>query len=87
MKLKIKLQPRASKNEIIGFIEGMLWLRLTAPPVENKANIALIEFLADQLHIRKSEIQLVSGTKSRIKTIEINGFIEPEIISRIKGDK
>jgi uncharacterized protein len=86
MKLKVKLQPRASINEIIGFKEGMLWLRLTAPPVDNKANIALIEFLADELNIKKSEIQLVSGAKSRIKLIEINGITEPEIMSKIKGE-
>ena len=85
MKLKVKLQPRASKNAIIGFKEGMLWLRLTAPPVENKANIALIEFLADELNIRKSEIQLVSGAKSRIKTVEIIGITESEIFSKLKG--
>ncbi len=73
-------------NEIIGFKEGMLWLRLTAPPVDNKANFALIEFLADELNIDKSDIQIISGAKSRIKLIEIEGITEPEIMSKIKGE-
>lgn len=84
MKLKIKLQPRASKNEIIGFRDDMLWLRVTAPPVENKANAACIELLAKRLAIRKSAIQIVAGDKSRIKTIQIEGLSEPEIFAKIK---
>jgi uncharacterized protein (TIGR00251 family) len=83
MKLIVKLQPRASKNEIIGFKEEMLWVRLTAPPVENKANMALIEFLADELNIKKSNIRLISGGKSRIKTLEINGITESEFICKV----
>jgi len=84
-KITVKLQPRASKNEIIGFKEGMLWLRVTAPPVENKANIALIELIAEELGIRKSAIQLVAGDKSRIKTIKIEGVTETEIYAKFKG--
>lgn len=85
MQFKVKIQPRASKNEIIGMRDGMLWLRLTAPPIENKANFALIDFLANQLSLRKSEVRLVSGAKSRIKLIEIDGITESDFSNKVKG--
>jgi hypothetical protein len=85
MKLTVKLQPRASKNEIIGFKDGKLWIRVTAPPVNNQANQALIVLLAKKLEIRKSAIQLIAGVQSRIKIIEIDGVTEPDIYTKLKG--
>jgi len=85
MILTVKFQPRASKNEIIGFKEEKLWIRVTAPPVDNQANEALIELLAEKLEIRKSAIRIIAGTQSRIKTLEIDGVTEPELYAKLKG--
>lgn len=70
----MRVTPNASKSEIIGMDEeGVLRIRLQAPPVEGKANKELVKFLAGVLGIKKKEISILSGEKSRIKTIEILG--------------
>jgi len=70
---RVRVQPRASKNEIVEMQEDALKVRISAPPVKGKANKALIGFLAKQLGVKKSEIEIVSGHTSRIKTIQIVG--------------
>ena len=69
--LKIKVQPNASKNEIVGMWQDMLKIKVTAPPESGKANQACIELLARQLGIPKSSIRIVKGLKNREKNIEI----------------
>ena len=71
MLLKVKLQPRASKIEIIGLVEDSLKIRVTAPPLENQANQQCIKVLSKFLNIPKSDIILKSGSKSRNKTFDI----------------
>ncbi|MFA6424153.1 MAG: DUF167 domain-containing protein [Candidatus Magasanikbacteria bacterium] len=71
-KLKIRVLPRSSKNEVIGKMsDGTLKIKLTAPPVDGKANDALIKLLADYFNISKSKIKIVSGNTSKNKMIEI----------------
>ena len=70
---KIKVQPGAAKNEILGVQEDALKIRINAPPVKGKANRALIDFLAEKLEVRKSEIEILSGHRSRIKKIRVLG--------------
>ncbi len=72
--LKVHVTPRGSKNEITGFRGDVLCVKVTAPPVDGAANSALIKFLADYLNIKKSQITLVSGEKSREKSFEILGM-------------
>ena len=66
--IKLKISPNASKNEIIKS-ETEVKVKITAQPVENKANKALIEFLSKQLKISKSNIEIVRGETSKEKTI------------------
>jgi uncharacterized protein (TIGR00251 family) len=78
LRLCVRLTPRASRNGVDGLIAGadgnlMLQLRLAAPPVEGAANKALVAYLADTLGLRKSAIRIVSGEKSRIKLMELDG--------------
>jgi uncharacterized protein (TIGR00251 family) len=72
--LSIRIQPRASKNEIITTAGGRLKIRLTAPPVDGAANEALVKFLADTLSIPKSHVEIVSGHTSREKIVRITGI-------------
>lgn len=72
--INIHLQPRASKNEIVGIHGDSLKVRLTSPPVEGAANSHVIEFFAKRLGIQKSNITIVSGEKSRHKTLKIEGI-------------
>lgn len=70
---RIKVQPGAAKNEIVGVQEDALKIRINAPPVKGKANRALIDFLAEKLQVRKSEIEILSGHTSKIKKIKVLG--------------
>lgn len=65
--LRIWVQPNAKKTEISGVIEGKLKVRISAPPVDNKANECLLKFLLNSLSLKKSDIELVKGEKGRDK--------------------
>ncbi len=83
--IRLYIQPRASKNEIIGIHGGTaLKIRLTSPPVEGAANSACIEFLSNVLGIRKSQVEILSGQKSRIKQIKLTGISLQEAEDLIK---
>ncbi len=82
--LKIHVIPRSSKNEIIGWRNDILCIKITAPPVDGAANSAIIKFLADALKIRRSQLELVSGEKSREKSIRIAGLTGSEVRSILK---
>jgi len=78
--LKLLVQPRASKNELAGLHNDALKLRLTTPPVEGRANQAVIAFLAKRLHLPKSALTIKSGQQSREKQVVISGC--PEALAR-----
>ncbi|MBM2838880.1 MAG: hypothetical protein HW415_1505 [Deltaproteobacteria bacterium] len=84
--INIHLQPRASKNEIVGIHGESIKVRLTSPPVEGAANSHAIEFFAKKLGIQKSKITIVSGEKSRHKTLKIEGLTKSETASSIGLD-
>lgn len=76
----MRLQPRASRDEILGWNdEGTLRVRVMAPPVGGAANAALIRLLAKRLGVAKSNISLVSGVTARNKIVEIEGVTEATI--------
>ena len=77
--LLVRVQPRASKDEIAGEINGALKIRLRAPAVEDRANEALVEFLAELLKTPKSAVRILSGDRSRTKRIEIHGVTRQQI--------
>ncbi|OGQ35506.1 MAG: YggU family protein [Deltaproteobacteria bacterium RIFCSPHIGHO2_12_FULL_43_9] len=74
VRLSLYLQPRASKNEIVGFFEDSIKIRIAAPPVENEANIELINFLSGLLKIKKQSISILHGAKGRRKVVDIIGI-------------
>jgi uncharacterized protein (TIGR00251 family) len=75
----VRVQPRASKDEITGEIAGAIRIRLRAPAVEGRANEALIEFLVQLLKTPKSAVRILSGERSRIKRLEIRGVTKQQI--------
>lgn len=75
----VRVQPRASKDELAGEMNGALKIRLQAPAVENHANDALIEFLAELLKTPRSAVRILSGDRSRIKRIEVRGVTGQQI--------
>jgi hypothetical protein len=75
----VRVQPRASKNEISGVVEGALKIRLQTPAVEDRANQALCVFLAELLKRPKSAVRILSGERSRTKLVEIFGVTAAEV--------
>jgi uncharacterized protein (TIGR00251 family) len=69
--LSVRLQPRASQNEIVGIQDDYIKVRLTAPPVDGKANTSLLQLLARHFGVAKSRVTLESGASSRQKRIRI----------------
>jgi uncharacterized protein len=65
--------------------DGAIKIRIAAPAVENAANLALVEFVANQLGIAKRSVRIVSGEASRRKVLEIEGVTDEAIAERLKG--
>ena len=72
--LSMRVQPRASKNEIVPMTNGGIKIKLMAPPVDGAANEALITFLAAKLDVSKSQVEIVAGHMGREKIIRISGL-------------
>ena len=81
----MKLQPRASKNEIGEALGDELRIKVTAPPVDAAANQALIELLAETLDCSRGQVQLLRGQTSRHKVIKIHGLAVNVILRLLAG--
>jgi uncharacterized protein YggU (UPF0235/DUF167 family) len=71
MKCNVRIKPRASRSKVEKTDDGYV-VYVTEPPVENKANTALVEALSDYLDVPKSRIRIVAGLKSKNKVVEIS---------------
>ena len=79
--LHLHVQPRAAANGLAGIQGDVLKLRLTTPPVDGKANKAVIAYLAKLFHLPKSALSIKSGQQSRMKTVTIRGADEQQLRS------
>jgi uncharacterized protein (TIGR00251 family) len=77
----VRVTPRASRDAVEGEYQGALKVRLTAPPVEDRANDALRRLLAARLNVPVSAVRIVGGEKSRNKQIAIAGVTRAQVIS------
>jgi uncharacterized protein (TIGR00251 family) len=82
----VRVQPRASRDEVVGEMDGALKVRLQAPAVENRANEALCEYLAALLKMPKSAVRILSGDRSRIKRLEIRGVTKQQLLGLLTQD-
>ena len=82
--VRIVVQPNAKKTGVIGFHDGMVKLAIAAPPVDGKANKEVVGYLAKFFSLRKSEVQLVSGERSRKKLCTLGSLKENEVRRRLK---
>lgn len=78
--LALHCQPGAKKTEVQGEHDGRLKIRLAAPPVEGKANDALVAWLSKLLRINRSHIELLAGDLSRLKRVKVSGVTAKEIL-------
>jgi|GEM_PF-613265 len=75
MKLTVKVTPRAKQNKIAGWNGDVLRVHVTAPPVDGKANKALVDFLSDEWGVAKSSIKIIKGEIAREKVLEVPGNV------------
>ncbi|MGD8513808.1 MAG: DUF167 domain-containing protein [Deltaproteobacteria bacterium] len=81
---RVTVQPRGSKNEIVGLQGDALKIKLTAPPVEGAANRMCVEFLAKSLKVRKSDVKIIQGHSSRAKKVLVRSANRDSIQSLLR---
>ena len=81
--LRLHIQPGARKTEIAGLHGEALKIRLAAAPVDGKANACLIEYLARQLGVAKSAVELISGDTSRAKRVRVGGVSADAVTAKL----
>jgi uncharacterized protein (TIGR00251 family) len=86
VELRLRVQPNAARNELAGFSEGVLRVRVAAPPVRGKANQELIAFLARKLGLSKGDLTILKGHTSRNKLIFITGLTREGLNQRLSAD-
>ena len=82
----VRIHPRARKNAITGVVGDALKLALTAPPIEGRANQAVIEFFADLFAIPRSSVTIASGETSRNKIVRITGLRRTAAEQKLAGN-
>jgi uncharacterized protein (TIGR00251 family) len=83
VKLHLFIQPKSSKNEIVGIHDNKLKIKIKAPPVEGKANEELVEFLSDVFAIPKRQVEITKGDTGRNKTVILHGLSEADVRAKI----
>jgi uncharacterized protein (TIGR00251 family) len=81
--LPCMIQPRSSQNKIVGLYGELLKIKLTAPPVDGKANAALIKYLSKVIDVPRGTMTITSGLTSRRKTVRFTGINIEDLINKI----
>ncbi len=82
--VEVKVTPRASRDEITGMSDGLLGVRVTAAPVDDAANKAVVKLIAKRAGVAKGRVRIASGARGRRKRIEIEGAGREEL-KRLMG--
>jgi uncharacterized protein len=80
VRFSVRVQPRASRNEVSGLHGDAVRIRLTAPPVDGAANEELVKFLAEIFNVARRDVSIVAGESSRSKIVEIHGITERAVL-------
>ena len=83
VKIAVHVSPNAKHNQLIGWREDVLWVKIAAPPVENKANNMLMDFLANLLDVPLSALIIKSGESSRVKILSVEGLSKEDILKKL----
>ncbi len=83
-RIRVRLTPRSARDELAGWQDGELRVRVTAPPLEGKANAALERLLAKVLGLPKTSVRVVAGARGRTKTVAIEGLSQDEALARLQ---
>ena len=85
VRFEVRVVPRASRAAIVGVHAGALKISLTSPPIDGAANEALIELLSDALHVPKRVVRIERGTRSRSKSVSVEGVSADQIRALVPG--
>jgi uncharacterized protein len=83
--IAVKVVPRAASDEIVGWLDGALKVRVMAPPQDGRANRALEALLAAALHLKKNAVAVTAGSGSARKRVAIQGLTHEEIVRRLEA--
>lgn len=84
-RVAVRLVPRASRDEIVGFEGETLRVRVTAPPVAGRANAALTRLVAKRLGVARGAVRVAAGQSSRQKVLAVDGLTTEEVRRRLEG--
>jgi uncharacterized protein len=87
VRFSVRVQPRAAHSEIVGLHGDALKVRLSAPPVDGAANVALVELLADALGVPRRCVRIISGAASRGKVVEVDGVNVEKILRLARASR
>ena len=83
VRLKLKVIPNARRNQVVGWRDGLLTIKLTAPPVEGKANRELVKFIAEVMGVSAADVEILRGETSRSKSVSVLGVTAQDARQRI----
>lgn len=84
VRFRVKVQARARRKKIAGVHDGALQVRVNAPPLEGRANRALVELLAGRLRVPRSSIKIAAGERSPLKLVEVAGLDAAAVLERLR---
>ncbi len=83
MFISVRVSPNSTRNEVVGFNDGVWQVKVSAPPIKGKANKELIAFLSEILGVGRSSLSIIKGHTSRNKLIAIDGLTQAEVMKRL----
>ena len=83
VKISLRVYPNASRNEMVGFTDGILRVKISAPPIKGKANRELVIFLSRLLGVGKDSVNIIKGHTTRNKVVAIDGLSREEVMKRL----
>ena len=82
-RISLRVYPNASRNEMVAFADGVLRVKIAAPPIKGKANKELIAFLSRLLEVGKGSVNIIKGHTTRSKVVVIDGLSREEVMKRL----
>ncbi|MFC1860408.1 DUF167 domain-containing protein [Chloroflexota bacterium] len=82
-RISLRVYPKASRNEVVGFVGGVLRIKVSAPPTRGKANQELIAFLSRLLGVGKGSVNILKGYTTRNKVVAIDGLSREEVMNHL----
>jgi uncharacterized protein (TIGR00251 family) len=83
-RIEVRLQPRASRDELVGIREGVLHARVCAPPVDGEANRALCRLIAARARVAPSRVEVIRGQRGRNKLVRVAGLRPQELLAALE---